>query len=60
MKCPHCKEADLEIRAGAGMDQDTGSYDPDYAFCPGCGESFDFEDLDREMEQQPEEVRSAA
>lgn len=58
MTCPKCSEADLEIKAGSGRDADTGYVDQDYCFCSGCGESFDFEDLDREMET--EEVRTAA
>lgn len=50
MTCPHCKEADLEVRQGAGVDPDTGYTDSDYCCCPGCGDSFDFEDLDRESQ----------
>ena len=51
MLCPKCKQADLELRAGSGVDSQTGYCDSDYAACPACGESFDFEDLDREAEE---------
>lgn len=52
MRCPHCEEADLELRPGSGVDADTGYVDEDYAFCVACGDSFDFEDLDREVEEK--------
>lgn len=50
MTCPACKEAELELRPGSGRDENTGYVDEDYAFCVACGDSFDFEDLDRESE----------
>ena len=45
--CPECGSDALSIRAGAGKDLDTGSFDPDYVHCSECGGSFGFEEMDR-------------
>jgi hypothetical protein len=57
--CPDCGTAELELRAGNGIDPDTGYCDSDYAACPACGESFDFDDLDREVGTVIKEVKAA-